>query len=192
MSTDSRTAMLERRIAELFATDEQFAAARRVDTIFDQIKSAGLALPEILRVVLDGYANRPALGRRAVEYERDPSTDRVSIRHLPRFDTITYGGLRDRIGAVVTGLTAGPKVSVRPGDAVCVLGFTSIDYAVIDLALMWMRATAVPLHTSAPVSALRPTVEESEPVVIAASVDYLTDAVELAEAHRPRVLLVFD
>ena len=192
MSTDARAANREQRIAELFATDEQFAAARRDDSIYDRIRSPQSALSEILGVMLDGYADRPALGERVVEYARDPETHRVSIRYLPRFGTITYRQLRDRIGAVVAGLTTGSKVSVRPGDTVCVLGFTSVDYTVIDLALMRMRAIAVPLHTSAPVAALRPIVAEAEPVVIASSVRALADAVELLEADRPAMLLVFD
>ncbi|WP_433602474.1 carboxylic acid reductase [Nocardia sp. CA-135953] len=191
MSTDTRSAKWEHRVAELFATDEQFAAAQRDDSVFDAIRSSR-SLSEILQVMLDGYVDRPALGSRVVDYERDPRTDRVSIRYLPRFDTITYGQLRNRIGAVVAALTAGPKASVRAGDTVCVLGFTSIDYTVIDLALMRMRAIAVPLHTNAPVAALRPIVEETEPVVVASSVDCLADAVELIEAHRPAMLLVFD
>ncbi|MBY8862941.1 thioester reductase domain-containing protein [Nocardia sp. CA2R105] len=190
MSIDSRPAKWESRVAELFATDAQFAAAQRDDSVFDRIGSS-LSLSEVLQVMLDGYAERPALGRRAVEYERDPRTDRVRVRYLPRFDTITYWQLRKHISSVVTALT-GPKVSVRPGDTVCVLGFTSVDYTIIDLALMRMRTIAVPLHTSAPAAALRPIVEETEPVVIACSVDHLTDAVALIETHRPAMLLVFD
>ena len=52
---------------------------------------------------------------------------------------------------------------------------------------------SVPLQTSAPVAQLRPIVAETEPSVIAASVDYLDDAVELV-SHRPPParLIVFD
>ena len=78
-------------------------------------------------------------------------------------------------------------------DRVCVLGFASVDYTILDLALILLGAVAVPLQTSAPVSQLRPIVAETEPSVIASSVDYLADAVELVLAgHAPARLVVFD
>ncbi len=73
------------------------------------------------------------------------------------------------------------------------LGFTSVDYTTVDMALVQIGAVSVPLQTSAPVAQLRPIVAETEPSVIAASVDYLDDAVELVlTAHTPARLIVFD
>jgi hypothetical protein len=54
---------------------------------------------------------------------------------------------------VATGLTQNP---VRPDDRAAVLGVTSIDYATADMALLRLGAVAVPLQTSAPLAALRP------------------------------------
>jgi fatty acid CoA ligase FadD9 len=52
---------------------------------------------------------------------------------------------------------------------------------------------SVPLQTSAPAAQLQPIVAETEPVVIAASVEYLSDAVELALiGYAPARLIVFD
>jgi fatty acid CoA ligase FadD9 len=82
---------------------------------------------------------------------------------------------------------------VRPGDRVCVLGFTSVDYTTIDMTLAQMGAVSVPLQTSAPVAQLRPIVAETEPAVIASSVDYLDDAVELVlTGHAPARMVAFD
>ena len=73
------------------------------------------------------------------------------------------------------------------------LGFTSVDYTTVDLALILLGAVAVPLQTSAPVTQLLPIVVETEPSVIASSVDYLADAVELVlTGHVPARLVVFD
>ena len=75
----------------------------------------------------------------------------------------------------------------------CVLGFTSVDYTVIDVALMRLGAVAVPLQTSAALSQLAPIVAETEPSIIAASIDHLSDAVELVlTGHTPTRLVVFD
>jgi long-subunit acyl-CoA synthetase (AMP-forming) len=82
---------------------------------------------------------------------------------------------------------------VRPGDRVCVLGFNGVDYAVTDLALIRPGAVSVPLPTSTPVAQLRRIVAETKPSVIASSIDYLAEAVELALTVRtPTRLVVFD
>ena len=61
------------------------------------------------------------------------------------------------------------------------------------MALIPIGAVSVPLQTSAPVAQLRPILAETEPSVIAASVDYLDDAVELVlTGHAPARLIVFD
>jgi fatty acid CoA ligase FadD9 len=190
VGTDTREERLARRIADLYATDQQFAAARPSEAISAAIGQPGLRLPQLLRTVMEGYADRPALGQRAFRFLNDPETGRTSRELLPRFDTITYREVWDRVGAIAASVAGDP---VRPGDRVCVLGFTSVDYTTIDMALVHMGAVSVPLQTSAPVAQLRPIVAETEPSVIASSVDYLEDAVELVlTGHAPARLVAFD
>jgi fatty acid CoA ligase FadD9 len=190
VGADTREERLARRIAALYATDQQFADARPSEAISAAIGQPGLRLPQVLRTAMEGYADRPALGQRAVRLVDDPETGRTSVELLPRFETITYREVWDRVDAIATSV-AGDRV--RPGDRVCVLGFTSVDYTTIDMALVQLGAVSVPLQTSAPVAQLRPIVAETEPAVIASSVDYLEDAVELVQtAYPPARLVVFD
>lgn len=190
MSTVTREERLSHRISDLYATDQQFAAARPSETVARAIEAPELRLPQLVQTVVDGYADRPALGQRAVQFVTDPSTGRTSAELLPHFDTITYRELSDRVNAVAAALTQNP---VRPGDRVAILGFTSIDYTTVDMALLRMGAASVPLQTSAPVTQLRPIAAETEPVAIASSIDFLDDAVELVlTGHLPERLVVFD
>ncbi len=190
MPIDTRDERLASRIAGLKASDPQFVAALPDEAVSAAIEQPGLRLPQIIRTVFDGYADRPALGARAVEFTTDPATGRTTVGLLPRFDTITYSELAGRVQAVANALTADP---VQPGDRVALLGFTSIDYTTVDIALVGLGAVSVPLQTSAPVSVLRPIVAETEPTVIASSVDFLTDAVDLiVSASAPVRLIVFD
>src|SRR3954468_15501023 len=190
MPTDTREERLARRISDLYATDPQFAAARPSETVAQAIEAPELRLPQIIQTVIDGYADRPALGQRAVEFVADAATGRTSAQLLPRFETITYRELSDRVDAVAAALTQNP---VRPGDRVAILGFTSIDYTTVDMALLRLGAVSVPLQTSAPVAQLRPIAAETEPVAILSSVDFLDDAVELMlTGHLPERLVVFD
>ncbi|MEX3647125.1 carboxylic acid reductase [Mycolicibacterium porcinum] len=190
MSFDTRDEQLASRIADLTATDPQFAAAIPSDTVTAAVDAPGLLLPEIVQTVLEGYSERPALGERALEFVADPATGRTTARLLPRFETISYGELWQRVRALAAALHAS---GVTTGDRVAILGFTSADYTVIDTALGQIGAVSVPLQTSSSPEALAPIVTETEPRVIAASVDHLADAVELAlTAHAPARLLVFD
>lgn len=191
MSTDTREGRLARRIAHLYSTDRQFAAARPDENVSAALDAPGIRLAEIVRTVMTSYADRPAVGQRAVRIVEDPATGRASAELLPAFDTITYAQLWDRIEAVHGAWRGDP---VRPGDRVAILGFTSIDYTVIDTALILLGAVSVPLQTSAAVTQLRPILAETEPTLIASSVDLLSDAVELVLGGHssPAKLVVFD
>jgi fatty acid CoA ligase FadD9 len=191
MPTTTREERLERRIEELTANDPQFAAAKPDPAVAKALEQPGLRLPQIIQTVLEGYADRPALGQRAVEFVKDPKTGRTSLEALSHFDTITYRELDQRVGALGRALTSD---SVQAGDRVAVLGFTSVDFTTIDVALYRIGAVAVPLQTSAAITQLQPIVIETTPSVIAASVNQLPDAVELilSTDHQPAKLVVFD
>jgi len=175
MPTDTREERLARRIADLLATDAEFAATLPDETVAAAVDRPGIRLAEAVTTVLDGYADRPALGQRAVRVVTDPQTGRATTELLPHFETITYGELSRRVHALMNALT-----DVQPGDRVAILGFASVDYTVIDMALQLSGAVAVPLQTSSPLATLRPIIAETEPVLVFSAVDYLSDAAELA------------
>ncbi|MEE6168272.1 MULTISPECIES: carboxylic acid reductase [unclassified Mycolicibacterium] len=189
MSNETREERLENRLAALYANDPQFAAAQPDEAVSTAVDRPGLRLPAIVKEVMAGYADRPALGTRAVELVTD-ANGRTSAQLLPRFETITYRQLGDRIQAVTNAWHNHP---VKPGDRVAILGFTSVDYTTIDVALIELGAVSVPLQTSAPTAQLQPIIAETEPKVIASSVDFLDDAVALIQSGPvPARLVVFD
>ncbi|MFJ5049057.1 carboxylic acid reductase [Streptomyces sp. NPDC088719] len=145
----------------------------------------GRALAEVMASVLESHGDRPALGERA----RDPETGCL----LPRFDTISYRELWSRVRALTARWHHDPEYPVGPGDRICTLGFTSTDYATLDLACIHVGAVPVPLQSNAPLSQLGPIVEESAPTLLAASVDRLDTAVDVVIASSTiRRLVVFD
>lgn len=177
------------RIADLYATDAQFAAARPRADVTAAAGQPGLRLPDLIDTVFAAYAERPALGQRKVRLVEDPQTHRTTAELMPEFETITYRQLRDRVCAVAGAWADHP---VHPGDRVAVLGFTSVDYTTVDLALTRLGAVCVPLQTGA-VAQLTPIIAETEPVLIASGVDYVDDAIELVLAGpAPKQLVLFD
>ncbi|QIS03993.1 AMP-binding protein [Nocardia brasiliensis] len=193
MTTDSRSDRLRRRIAQLFSEDEQVKAAVPDEEVTAAIKGSGLRLPQIVATVMQRYADRPAVGQRAVEAVTDSRTARTTFRLLPEFETLTYRELWARVGEVAAAWHGDPEHPLRAGDFVALLGFTSIDYGTLDLANVHLGLVTVPLQSGAAVAQLAAILDETAPRVLAATPDHLDVAVELLTAGAaPRRLVVFD
>jgi fatty acid CoA ligase FadD9 len=54
MSTDTREARLTRRIADLYANDQQFADARPSEAIAAAVDEPAARLPQIVRTIMEG------------------------------------------------------------------------------------------------------------------------------------------
>lgn len=83
MPTTTHEEWLARRVEHLSATDPQFAAARPDPAVAEALDQPGLRLPQAIQTVLRRYADRPALGQRAVEFVEDPKTGRTVLGLLP-------------------------------------------------------------------------------------------------------------
>ena len=59
------------------------------------------------------------------------------------------------------------------GDVVATIGFASADYLVVDMVCAYLGLVTVPLQHNAPVSRLRPIIQECEPRIVAVSADFL-------------------
>ncbi|MCW2653126.1 MAG: lgrD [Mycobacterium sp.] len=189
----NRAERLARRADDLYATDPQFAAARPDPEVIAAARQPGLRLAQILQTFMDGYADRPALGQRSRVLTTDPATGRTSAQLLPRFETITYRELGQRVTAIASAWRHHPTQPLNAGDFVATIGFASPDYLTVDLACAHLGLVSVPLQHNAPVSQLKPIIDEAEPRVIAVSAPYLDLAVEAALGSGSlRHLLVFD
>jgi fatty acid CoA ligase FadD9 len=182
-----------RRVAELYATDQQVRDARPLAEVTTAIREPGLSLGRILAIIMAGYADRPALGERARALVIDPETGLSTLRLLPRFDTISYRELWSRAGAIAAEWLHHPGAALRAGDLVGVLGFTGADYTTIELACVRGGAVSVPLQSGAGPSRLASILAETRPRILAVTVDLLAAAVECALASPSvRRLVVFD
>ena len=190
---DTQEDRLARRVAELYASDPQFRGAEPIPAVIEAASRPALRLAPLLQTLVEGYADRPALGQRARELVTDPATGRTSARLLPRFETVSYRDLWARVAAIAGAWRHDPVHPLSPGDFVATVGFASPEYLIVDLVCAYLGLVSVPLQHNAPVSRMKPIIAEVEPRVLAVSAEYLDLAVESAlESAALRRLVVFD
>jgi fatty acid CoA ligase FadD9 len=181
------------RIAELAAVDAQFRAAVPLQSVNEAKLRPELGLAQMAALVMQAYADRPALAQRATELIADPATGRSTRQLLPRFETVTYRDLWSRAHALATAWYHDTRAPLRANDFLCILAFAGIDFATVDLAAIHNGAVVVPMQTNGALSQLLAIIEEVQPQWLATSLESLDTAVELVlKGHRPGGLLVFD
>ena len=185
--SDAHERRLILRFDRLTSRDAQLVAAQPDPVTTAGLDDPGIVLTDVMDTVMNGYADRPALGQRAVEFVTDAAGRtigaglRAPLRH-PRPTARTWA----RVRALADALAGDP---VQPGDRVAATLGTGGG---LRPSWTWpcrlVGAVAVPLQTNAPMDQLRPILLETEPVAILSSVDHLDDTVELAmTAHPPNV-----
>ncbi|NMN96389.1 carboxylic acid reductase [Antrihabitans stalactiti] len=183
---------LAKRIAELYAAHQDIRDARPNPEVVAAIREPGMRLAQVIATVMERYADRPAVGQRAVELTTD-AAGRRSLRLLPEFHTISYGELWSRVNSVAAAWHHDAEHPVYAGDFVALLGFTSSDYTTVDLACVHLGAVTVPLQANATIAQLAAITAETTPKTFAVSAETLTTAVDLALAgHTPDRVVVFD
>ncbi|AMT73247.1 carboxylic acid reductase [Mycobacteroides immunogenum] len=179
----------KQRIAQIVSSDPQLASLLPEDSVTEAVNESGLPLVEVIRRLLEGYGDRPALGQRAFEFVTDDSGATV-IALRPEYTTTSYRELWNRAEAIAA---AWYDSGIRDGDFVAQLGFTSTDFASLDVAGLRLGTISVPLQTGASLQQRNAILEETGPAVFAASVEYLDAAVDSVLATPSvRLLSVFD
>lgn len=181
------------RLLELAGRDQQLRAAIPDPTVEAALSRPGLSYRQAITTVLEGYSERPALGAREYELMRDTASGRVERGYLPRFQTLSYAGLHDRIKCLVSAWRHHPQIRVEPGEFVCTLGFGGVGYVTADLACALRRAVSVPLHNGMGLSDLDAIFADTAPTCVVAPVSDLELAATLAGSHSTiRSILVFE
>src|ERR1700757_4446864 len=78
------------RLEKLLAEDAQFKAALPRASVTEAKSRPGLRVAEVIKIVMEGYADRPAIGERARELVTDHSTGRTTRRLLNHFETTSF------------------------------------------------------------------------------------------------------
>lgn len=165
------------RMRGMMENDPEVRARIPDPAVTASIKEPGISYTELIRRVLTGYADRPALGSRHYDVVDMPDGSTVR-RFAPRFDTISYGELQARIEAIANFWHHHPLHRAAPGDFVAFIAFTGAEMATVDFACNFAQTVSVPLQANLPAPDMRAILADTAPVVIAATVDNLELAVD--------------
>ncbi|WUD62898.1 thioester reductase domain-containing protein [Nocardia sp. NBC_00511] len=157
--------------------------------VSEAARESGLGLARAVGVLMDGYAQRPALAERAAELVTGPDGRRTR-RLLPAYETISYGELWSRAGALTSAWHHDDRNPLRAGDFVAMLGFASGDLTTVELASIRLGGVGVPLQSSAAPAQWRSILLETEPKVLAVGVDLLGPALDAVLDGAPVPALV--
>ena len=174
-------------------SDSQLGALIPDPGVETALANVDMSHAETVALVLERYASRQALGFRAYDVVPEASTGRSVRRYRSEFEMITYAELHRRVKSLASALRQGHPPGVLPGDYVCMLGFNGVDYTTVDLACAFTQAVSVPLQSAMGRDTLAGILNDTAPVVIAASVTDLVLAAELvAMQSSVRTLIVLD
>lgn len=186
------SAFLER-VTTMLTTDPQLMGMVPDKAVHAACNRGDLATEESVDVLLAGYAERPAMGMRDYELAADPETGRKHRQYLPSFSTVSYGDFRRQVQSIANAWRHEPAMAVRPDEFVCIIGFTSIDYAAIDLGCLYAQAVSVPLQSTTSGTDFAEIFANVEPVAVAATIADLVVAAERTAAQGGvRSLIAFD
>jgi fatty acid CoA ligase FadD9 len=173
----------QRRVLELAETDPQLRQLLPKDSVRRAVRESGLSFDRTIATILDGYADRPALGERAYDIARNADTGRNTRQYHPRFNMLRYGELHARVRNLASAWRHHPVHAVAPDDFVCMLGFTSIDFAVAEMACIYRQAVAVPLQTTLAGAELGGIFVDTRPATVIATTSDLVIAAQLTLDH---------
>jgi fatty acid CoA ligase FadD9 len=181
------------RVLELARTDTQLRRLVPDAAVSAALTEPGQPLARVVQTALNAYADRPAFGERAYDVVVDPESGRRRRELLPRFDAISYFELHSRVKGLAGAWRNHDVHRVGPGEFVCILGFSGTDYATVELACIYTEAVSLPLQSSLAGMDLDGILIDTTPVAVAATMDDLGLAAELAGRHPSiRSVIAFD
>jgi len=90
------------RVLDLAKKDPSIGNLMPDPTVYDAAAEEGLSQDKVIDAILEGYADRPALGERTYVAHNDEASGEVSRQYQMDFNTITYRAFQEKIKAANT------------------------------------------------------------------------------------------
>lgn len=152
-----------------------------------------MRLVYVVENIIKKYHDRPAIGERVKHYITDAKSKRVVSQLEAKYQTITYQQLWNRAESIANEWYHHCQYPLKASDKVVILSFINSDYIAINLACVQINAIIIPLQANLSTKELTLILQEIEPQIIAASIEYLHIAVELVKNNQSiKRIIVFD
>jgi len=161
------------KIQALAESDPQLSSLVPSKAVGEAICEKGLSLAETMDRAFEGYADRAAVGCRDYDIVRSSESGKNQRAYKSSFKTLTYAEFQKRIHDVANAWRIDPVHGVAPDESVCIFGFTSVEYAVLDFATAYIQAITVPMQTGASGMDFDQILDSIRPVTVAATVSDL-------------------
>ena len=182
------------RLKALIEEDPQLNAMMPDPALADRFSAPDLPVERSIDLLLEAYAERPALGTRTYRIVEEGASGRQVREYLPAYRTVSYAEYRADIQAVAAAWTRGSgPARVGRDDYVCVIGFAGIEYSVIDTACLYVQAVAVPLQSTTSGVDIVEILGNVNPKAVAVTIDDAAVVAEYVVTHGDiPTLIVFD
>lgn len=178
------------RILSRIPKDSQLTNSLPSPTLTDELTACEHSI-EVVSQICKTYGERPALGYRSFEIVNDKD-GRRRRKYLPKFTTLSFRDLWNRIVAVSSGCRS-DSPTIQPGDKVGILGFASVDFVVAEQSCLYLGAISVPLQANYGAREMIDVLADAEISTLICSIDELNLICKvLPECAGVRHLIIMD
>lgn len=166
--------LLERAIARipaLMAADPSLRLSMPSVELFQRVVAQPSSI-EIVLAALETYAERPAIGVRQHALVADAVTGKWTAQALPAFTTLSYRELHSRIEQLASGLR---QAGVVAGELIALVGFSTLDHLVAELACHYLAVASVPLAKNVSARELEQILEQCQSATLFCCVERLAE-----------------
>ena len=181
------------RVKELADAEPALQALTPDPSIAEPLRDKSLSMRKTAEGLLSGYADRAALGERAYDVVEDSQTGKSIRAYKEEYSTTTYRDLLDKGRAIAMAWRCHPELRIDQDSLIAQVGFTGIDFTILDIACIFSHMVSVPLQSQTSSSDFEAIFARTNPSVVAATISEIVAMAEQAIKHGGiQNLIVFD
>ena len=181
------------RVNELADADPSLKALTPDLTVAKPLRDGSLPADKIVEGLLTGYANRDALAERAYDIVEEDGTGKTIRAYKPEFSTTTYRELLRKGRAIAMAWRRHPELRIERDSLIAQVGYTGIDYTILDIACIFSHMVSVPLQSQTSSADFEAIFARTNPSILAVTSSDIVTMTEQAINHGGiRNLIIFD
>ena len=181
------------RVIQLADADPDLKALTPDPVVAEPLRDAALPLTKVVEGLLSGYADRPALAERVYNVAQDEKSGNSIREYRAEYKSTTNRELLDKARAIAMVWRDHPDLAVERDSLIVQVGFTGIDFSILDIACVLSHNVSVPLQSQMTDTEFEDILANTNPSVVAATTASIVTLTEQAIKHGGiHYLIVFD